>query len=107
MKDWSESAFLAHFVQNAPQVMWFLGAGTSRTAGMPTASDIIWDLKRQYYCLQENQDLQSHDISNQAIKRKIQEYLDSKGFPPSEPRRSIRSFSILHSAPTTVLSSST
>ena len=61
--------------------MWFLGAGTSRTAGMPTATDITWDLKRKYYCLQENQDLQTHNINNQAIRGKIQDYLDSKGFP--------------------------
>lgn len=77
----SEETFLGHFVQNARQLMWFLGAGTSRTAGMPTATDIIWDLKRKYYCLHENQDLQTHDINNQAIKHKIQDYLDSKGFP--------------------------
>lgn len=81
MEDWSESDFLVHFVQNAPQLMWFLGAGTSRTAGMPTATDIIWDLKRKYYCVQQNQDWQTHDISNKAIRRKIQDYLDSKGFP--------------------------
>lgn len=61
--------------------MWFLGAGTSRSAGLPTATDIIWDLKRGYYCLHENQDLQSHDINNSAIKQKIQEYMDSKGHP--------------------------
>src|SRR3972149_9566786 len=79
--DCSEQNFLGHFVQDALQLMWFLGAGTSRTAGMPTATDIIWDLKRKYYCLQENQDLQTHDINKQAIKRKIQDYLDSKGFP--------------------------
>ena len=61
--------------------MWFLGAGTSRTAGLPTATDIIWDLKRRYYCLHENQDFQSHDINNNNIRRKIQEYMDSQGFP--------------------------
>lgn len=61
--------------------MWFLGAGTSRTAGLPTAMDIIWDLKHRYYCLHENQDMQSHDINNSAIKQKIQAYMDSKGFP--------------------------
>ena len=61
--------------------MWFLGAGTSRSAGLPTAEDIIWDLKRRYYCLHENQSLQSHDISNKAIKNKLQSYFDSKGFP--------------------------
>src|SRR5918996_1024542 len=81
VSDFSQQRFLAHYVQNAPQLMWFLGAGTSRTAGMPTATDIIWDLKRKYYCLQENQDLQAHNIDKPAIRQKIQGYLDSKGFP--------------------------
>ncbi len=76
-----EVEFLTHFSANSPQLMWFLGAGTSRTAGMPTATDITWDLKRKYYCREENQDLQSHDINNQAIRDKIQSYLGSKGFP--------------------------
>lgn len=77
----TESEFLQHYLQNAPHLMWFLGAGTSRSAGLPTATDIIWDLKRRYYCLHENQDLHSHDINNKAIKQKIQTYMDSKGFP--------------------------
>lgn len=77
----SESEFLQHYIQNASHLMWFLGAGTSRSAGLPTATDIIWDLKRRYYCLHENQDFQSHDVSNSAIKRKIQAYMDSKRFP--------------------------
>lgn len=77
----SESEFLQHYIQNAPHLMWFLGAGTSRSAGLPTATDIIWDLKRHYYCLHENQNLQSHDINNSAIKHKVQAYMDSKGFP--------------------------
>jgi hypothetical protein len=80
-ENYNELKFLNHIVLNAPQLMWFLGAGTSRTAGMPTATDIIWDLKRKYYCLQENQDIRTHDISNKAIRNKIQSYLDSKGFP--------------------------
>jgi len=77
----TETEFLRHYLNNAPHLMWFLGAGTSRTAGLPTATDIIWDLKHRYYCLHENQDLQSHDINNNAIKRKIQAYMDSRGFP--------------------------
>lgn len=80
----SEQEFLGHFVQNARQLMWFLGAGATRTAGMPTAADIILDLKRKYYCLQENQNLQTHELSNQAIRRKIQDYLDSRGFPNAQ-----------------------
>lgn len=77
----SDSEFLKYYIQNAPHLMWFLGAGTSRSAGLPTATDIIWDLKRRYYCLHENQDLQSHDINNSAVKKKIQAYMDSKRFP--------------------------
>lgn len=77
----SDSDFIARYIQNAPQIMWFFGAGTSRTAGMPTATDIIWDLKRKYYCREENQDIQQHDINNDSIKKKIQSYMDSKGFP--------------------------
>ena len=48
----TETEFLRHYIPNAPQIMWFLGAGTSRSAGMPTATDLIWDLKLRYYCLQ-------------------------------------------------------
>jgi hypothetical protein len=79
--NFTEQKLLSHFIQNASQLMWFLGAGTSRTAGMPTATDIVWDLKRKYYCLQENQTIQTHDINNKAVRGKIQSYMDSKGFP--------------------------
>jgi len=79
----SQGDFLRHYLQNAQHLMWFLGAGSSRSAGLPTATDIIWDLKRRYYCLHENQDLQAHDINNKAIRQKIQAYMDSKGFPRS------------------------
>lgn len=79
----SVEKFLQHYLQNAQHLMWFLGAGTSRSAGLPTATDIIWDLKLQHYCLHENQDLQSHDVNNKAVKQKIQTYMDSKGYPTS------------------------
>lgn len=78
MKD---TELLAHYLPNAPQVMWFLGAGTSRTAGMPTAYDIIWNLKKSYYCREENLDINAQDLNINAIKSRIQNYMDSKGFP--------------------------
>ncbi len=73
--------FSRHFSQNAAHMMWLLGAGASRSAGMPTATDIIWDLKRQLYCTNENIDIQSQDINNKALRSKIQNYMLSKGFP--------------------------
>jgi hypothetical protein len=77
-----ETEFVRRAAALLPHLMWFLGAGASRTAGMPTASDIIWDLKRRYYCLHENQDLQAHNVNNQIIRAKIQDYMAGKGFPP-------------------------
>jgi len=77
----NEFDFLKHFIANSNQFMWFLGAGTSRTAGMPTATDIVWDLKLKYYCQAENQDIQKHDINNETVRKRIQSYMDSQGFP--------------------------
>jgi len=77
-----ETEFVRRAAAMLPRLMWFLGAGASRAAGMPTATDIIWDLKRRYYCLHENQDLQAHNVNNQIIRAKIQDYMASRGFPP-------------------------
>lgn len=60
---------------------WLLGAGASRSAGLPTATDILWDLKRRYYCREENQEITQQDIQNDAVRSKIQSYMLSKGFP--------------------------
>lgn len=78
----NENEFLKQYISNASQLMWFLGAGTSRTAGMPTATDIIWDLKIRLYCLAENQDIKNHDANNETIRKKVQRYFDSLGYPP-------------------------
>lgn len=60
---------------------WFLGAGASRAAGLMTATDIIWDLKKRYYCREENQELDRQDIQNQAVRDRIQSFMASRGFP--------------------------
>ena len=46
---------VARICDRPPAYAWFLGAGASRAAGLPTATDIIWDLKRRQYCREENQ----------------------------------------------------
>lgn len=62
---------------------WLLGAGASRSAGLPTATDILWDLKRRYYCREENQEISQQDVQNDAVREKIQSFMASKGFPPA------------------------
>lgn len=59
--------------------MWFLGAGAPRSAGMPSAGDIIWDLKRHLYCTRENRDIADNELSNEAVREKIQDYLTGNG----------------------------
>jgi hypothetical protein len=80
----TEPEFIRRATPVLPHLLWFLGAGASRTAGMPTAVDIIWDLKRRYYCLHENQDARAHNINNKAVREKLQSYMDSKGFPSAD-----------------------
>jgi hypothetical protein len=63
------------------QFAWFLGAGTSAVAGLPTATDIIWDLKRRYYCREENQEISRQDFQMDAVKARIQSYMLSRSFP--------------------------
>ncbi len=77
-----EIDFRQHVAQTGQQLMWFLGAGASRSSGLPTATDLTWDLKLRYYCTQENQDVVAHDVSNRSVQARIQAYMDSKNFPP-------------------------
>lgn len=73
--------FLIHYSINSSKIMWLLGAGTSRSSGMPSASDIIWDLKRKYYCIKEQQQISDNELSNEAVQIKIQNYLEAEGCP--------------------------
>lgn len=51
-------------------------------SGLPTAADIIWDLKRRHYCREENQEISRQDMQNEAVQDRIQSFMDSRGFPP-------------------------
>jgi NAD-dependent SIR2 family protein deacetylase len=77
-------AFIKHFSLNNEHFMWFLGAGAPRSAGLPTAYDIIWDLKKRLYASNENRDIDSLDLYNEAIKNIIQNYMDSQSFPKKD-----------------------
>ena len=76
-----QSELTAIYCTRPENFAWFLGAGTSSTAGLPTANAILWDMKRQYYCREENQEILRQDIENDAVRARIQACLESKGFP--------------------------
>lgn len=83
MKELSISAqeFLQNYQLDCSQLMWFLGAGASRSANLPTASDLTWALKKRLYCTSENQPYDSYDLNSEAVKSRIQSYMESKGYP--------------------------
>ncbi|MEQ1715523.1 MAG: SIR2 family protein [Hyphomicrobium sp.] len=76
-----QGEFTGVFSARPQNFAWFLGAGASRSAGLPTANDIIWDLKRRYYCREENQEIAAQDMQSVAVKARIQSYMLSRGFP--------------------------
>src|ERR1700730_9308585 len=76
-----QEKFTSVFCARPQNFAWFLGAGASRSAGLPTATDIIWDLKRQYYCREENQEIRRQDVQNSAVRDRIQSFLEGRGFP--------------------------
>lgn len=50
-------------------------------SGLPTANDIIGDLKRRHYCQQENAEISLQDMHCEAVRARVQSYMDARGFP--------------------------
>lgn len=75
---------------------WFLGAGASQSAGLPTAWDVLWDLKRRFYCAEENQVVAANDLQNPAVLDKITQFLLARDFPaPGDPTEYSRCFELI------------
>lgn len=81
METMEQTELTGIFTEKPQNFAWFLGAGASRSCGLPTATDIIWDLKRRYYCKQENEEISRQDVQIDAVRNRIQSYMLSKGFP--------------------------
>ena len=76
--------FIRRFASRESRVMWFLGAGASASAGLPTAFDMILRFKRDLYTSQSggHQPAQA-DLSQPALLRRINAYIASlEGLPP-------------------------
>ena len=76
--------FARRFSKRAQKLMWLLGAGASASAGVPTATDMIWDFKQQLFISQRR--VQRHevsDLSNPIVRTRLQSHVDSLGRLPS------------------------
>ena len=78
-------AFLRLFQLRTAQIMWFLGAGASRAAGIKTAGDMIWDFKQRLYRSQKKLPPSAiTDVGEPAVQRRLQAHFDALGrFPPA------------------------
>lgn len=90
-----QSEFIGRVANQPEKFAWFLGAGASHSAGLPTAIDLIWDIKRRRYCRDENQAVSPNDLQNSAVRIKIDNYMMSKGFPSTDdPAAYTRTFEL-------------
>lgn len=77
--------FLRLFPMRAPRLMWFLGAGCSVSAGIPTAGDMVWDFKRLLYCSENRCPIQSvPQLTDPAFRDRLTAYFSAKeNYPPN------------------------
>jgi len=75
--------FVRLFPLRAKKLAWFFGAGTSASAGIPTAYDMIWDFKRSLFTSKFNYDIRQYgNLSDSINRNRIQAFCDSQeGFP--------------------------
>ena len=75
--------FLRLFPLRSPALAWFLGAGASASARLPTAWDLIWRFKQAIYCTTAKVSRKTcDDLGNEAVRVRIQRYLDAAGKYP-------------------------
>jgi NAD-dependent SIR2 family protein deacetylase len=75
--------FARRFSMRSGSLMWFLGAGASAAAGIPTAWQMIWEFKQRLFVSQRKVSPQAvADLSNERIRQQLQAHIDSAGSFP-------------------------
>lgn len=70
--------FTRRFKLRAKSLMWFLGAGASASAGIPTAADLTWLFKQELFVSQRGVPRQAvENLGNEAIRRQLQAHIDT------------------------------
>lgn len=75
--------FARRFAQRAPRLMWFLGAGASTAAGVPSAEDMCWEFKQTLFVSQRRVSPRSvEDLGSPSIRQQLQAHVDALGRIP-------------------------
>lgn len=65
--------------------MWFLGAGASAAAGIPTAGDMIWEFKQKLFVSQRRAAPEIvADLSAPSVRQHLQSHIDSTNSLPAD-----------------------
>jgi NAD-dependent SIR2 family protein deacetylase len=76
--------FARRFSLRSSNLMWLLGAGASASAGIPTATDMIWEFKQALFVSQRRVSPKMvADLSSPAIRAQLQAHVDSSGRLPN------------------------
>lgn len=77
--------FVRLYPLRAKRISWLFGAGTSVSAGLPSAYDLIWDFKRRIYCSEQGIALNRFsNLSDRGLRTQIQSYFDKNDNCPSK-----------------------
>lgn len=71
------SEFLRSYPLRCPNIMWFLGAGASAAANIPTAYHMTWDFKRALYCSGNRIPISACNLSDEMVCSRIQTYCNT------------------------------
>ena len=80
--------FARRFSMRVGQLMWFLGAGVSASAGIPTAWDMIWRFKRDLFVAQRKVSTESvADLADPSIQQLLDSHVAASDSlpPPGSP----------------------
>lgn len=77
--------FSRRFSMRPGSLMWFLGAGASAAAGIPTAGDMIWEFKQKLFVSQRRAPPEMvADLSAPGVRQHLQSHIDSTNSLPAE-----------------------
>ncbi|SEA86710.1 SIR2 family protein [Variovorax sp. YR216] len=77
--------FSRRFSMRHGNLMWFLGAGASAAAGIPTAGDMIWEFKQKLFVSQRRASPEMvADLSAPGVRQHLQAHIDSSNSLPAE-----------------------
>lgn len=80
----SSTEFARIFSQRTRQLGWFLGSGSSASAGIPTGWDMIVEFKTRLYCAASNLGRNEVDPSDPVWLERLVTYFDgANGMPPA------------------------